>query len=81
MNQANQTPLEDLRKAALDHYDEASTAIHHWNSSVPQAINYYFDQRILQERRRKNMKGVWKVPVVFFGICIIIALIIAAIQS
>lgn len=69
MNKESQTPLEDLRKEALKHYDEASTSIHHFNSSVPQAINYYFDQRTLQERRRKNMK---QAPWVALGLLIVI---------
>jgi hypothetical protein len=34
----NQTPLEDLRKQALEHYKEASSAIHHWSSFVENAI-------------------------------------------
>lgn len=47
--EAYKTPIEDLRKSALDHYDQASSAIHHWSSSVPQAINFYFDE---QEKRK-----------------------------
>ena len=40
-----QTPLEDLRKDALQHYEEAATKIHCFQSGVPQAINFYWDYR------------------------------------
>lgn len=46
-NQACKTPLEELRIQALEHYDKASTSIHHWSSSVPQAINFYYDYKQL----------------------------------
>lgn len=39
--QSAQTPLEDLRKDALKHYEEASSAIHHWSSFVENAIKAY----------------------------------------
>jgi hypothetical protein len=42
---ACQTPLEDLRKDALKHYDEASTKIHCWQSGIPIAINFYWDYK------------------------------------
>lgn len=42
-DQTNQTPLEDLRNAALKHYDKAGAGIHHFNSSVPRAIDVFFD--------------------------------------
>lgn len=35
------TPLSDLRKDALEHYEEASNAIHHWSSFVVHAIQNY----------------------------------------
>lgn len=35
------TPLEDLRQSALKHYEEASSAIHHWSSFVEAAIKAY----------------------------------------
>jgi len=47
MRNACQTPLEDLRNMHLKHYDEASTAIHHWSNGVPKAINFYFDYKQL----------------------------------
>lgn len=34
-------PIEDQRKAALKHYEEASAAIHHWSSFVQRAIETY----------------------------------------
>lgn len=44
---ACQTPLEDLRKDDLKHYDEAATKIHCWSSGVPRAINFYYDYKQL----------------------------------
>jgi len=44
-NRACQTPLEDLRKDALAHYDEASIKIHCWQNGIPRAINFYWDYR------------------------------------
>lgn len=38
------TPKEDLMNAALKHYDEASAAIHHWNSDIPKAIRQYYSE-------------------------------------
>ena len=42
MNVSKQTPLSDLEKSALEHYEEASTAIHHYNSDIPKAIKFYY---------------------------------------
>lgn len=36
------TPLFDLERRALDHYDEASSAIHYWSSDIPNAIKFYY---------------------------------------
>ena len=46
--QACQTPKKDLMNSALEHYEEASTAIHHWNSDIPKAIRHYYlgDQKL-----------------------------------
>jgi hypothetical protein len=41
------TPLEDLRNSDLEHYEEASTKIHHWSSGIPRAINFYYDYKSL----------------------------------
>jgi hypothetical protein len=40
-----QTPLEDLKKSDLEHYEEASSKIHCWHNSIPVAINFYFDYK------------------------------------
>ena len=37
-----QTPLSELEKSTLEHYEEASSAIHHWSSDVPRAIKFYY---------------------------------------
>ena len=42
-DKAYQTPIEDLRKGDLEHYEEAATKIHCWSSGVPRAINFYYD--------------------------------------
>jgi hypothetical protein len=42
MSVAKQTPLSDLEKSALEHYERSSTAIHHWNSDIPKAIKFYY---------------------------------------
>lgn len=41
--QAAQTPIEDLRRNALEHYEKVTTVAHEWYSVVPKAINAYFD--------------------------------------
>lgn len=40
-NEPVETPIEDLRLQALIHYDEASSAIHHYSSFVKNAILAY----------------------------------------
>ena len=40
---ASQTPLEDLKQDALSHYDELSIKATSWNSSVPRALQFYFE--------------------------------------
>ena len=42
---ANKTPLQDLKNSALNHYEEASTSIHHWNNQIPQAIEFWYDYK------------------------------------
>ena len=44
-SQTYQTPLDDLRRDALNHYDYASSKVHHWSSSIPQSINFYYDYK------------------------------------
>jgi len=55
---ACQTPLEDLRKDALKHYDEASTKIHCWQSGIPNAINFYwgYKQMSLWQKLKQAFK-------------------------
>jgi len=60
MENACVTPLEDLKRDALIHYEEASSAIHHWCSVVPQAIKEYFDRRIRERDELKKPK--YEVP-------------------
>jgi hypothetical protein len=42
---AIKTPLEDLRQSDLKHYDKLSTEYNHWSSSVPKAINFYYNYK------------------------------------
>lgn len=51
-NQPMKTPLEDLRKSDLEHYEEASSSIHHWSSGIPRAINFYYDYRGMSRWQR-----------------------------
>lgn len=37
------TPLNDLRKSDLDHYEQAASAVMEWHSGIPEAINFYYD--------------------------------------
>lgn len=39
---------EDLRRGALEHYERVSSLAHEWHSAIPRAINFYYDQRALQ---------------------------------
>lgn len=39
--QAAQTPLEDLRKSAMEQYEKLSDEAHHWNSFIIHAIEKY----------------------------------------
>jgi hypothetical protein len=41
MEKPVKNPIEDQRKQALEHYDEASKAVHHWSSFVESAIKAY----------------------------------------
>lgn len=41
MEQPLQNPIEDQRKAALEHYQEASRYMNHWSSFVENAIKAY----------------------------------------
>lgn len=37
----NKTPIEDLVSDALEHYEEAASKVHHWNSLIPKALKFY----------------------------------------
>lgn len=50
----NQTPLEELRQRALEHYREASNAIMHWSSFVEAAIKTYNPKNSDNEKRDEN---------------------------
>lgn len=45
-HQLNITPKEDLMQQALDDYERASDAIHHWNSAIPAAIREFYSEKI-----------------------------------
>ena len=49
--QAAKTPLNDLRKEALEHYDDVSSKAHHWSNDVPRAIDFYYDYK---------QKNIWQ---------------------
>lgn len=38
---AARTSLADLKKGALEHYEDLATKCHHWYSFIPQAIEAY----------------------------------------
>lgn len=42
---SKQTPLEELRESDLKHYDELSTRCNHSSSSLPRAINFYYNYK------------------------------------
>lgn len=43
-----QTPFSELKKRALEHYEELANIAHHWNSFVPKAIEAYNPDAIEQ---------------------------------
>ncbi len=57
--QAYQTPIADLRNSDLNHYEEASSSIHHWSSGVPKAINFHYDY--LKMGRWDRIKLAFKI--------------------
>ena len=56
--QAAKTPLEDLRRSALEHYREASSKLCHWSSFVESAINAYNPEASHQP---KEDKPEWEI--------------------
>ena len=53
-------PIEDQRKQALAHYDEASSAIYHWSSFVENAIKAYDPEDETMAKLKKENKDVKK---------------------
>jgi hypothetical protein len=41
--------LSELHAQALKHYDEVSTAAGSWLSTIPRAIDFYFNYKLSQE--------------------------------
>jgi len=62
--QACKTPLKDLKQGALDHYEELASKAHHWNTSIPFAIEFYYDHLITQEKLALKIKNMekYKLP-------------------
>jgi hypothetical protein len=56
-DQPMQTPTEDLRKDALKHYDKVSTPAHEWLSTIPNAINFYFDMKSDKPLDREDIES------------------------
>ena len=50
-NKCYQATNEDLHKSDLEHYEKLSTECHHWSSSIPRAINFYYDYKSM---------GIWE---------------------
>lgn len=42
-----QASQEDLRQSDLKHYHKLSTECHHWSSSLPRVINFYYDYQTM----------------------------------
>ena len=43
------TPIEDLEKNALEHYEKLSSKSHEWMNVIPRAIKLYYKLRKLRE--------------------------------
>ncbi len=52
-----QATNEDLRKSDLEHYEELSRKCLIWSSTVPKAINFYYDY--------KNMSILQRIKLAF----------------
>ena len=50
MENAKETPLQDLMKDALDHYNEAGNAISHHRNDVYLAIEQYYKLKMEKEK-------------------------------
>ena len=52
-------PKKDLMDKALKHYEEASFAVHHYNSDIPKAIeSYYKGQEPKQEEEIRDINFI-----------------------
>ncbi len=51
------TPIADLAIRARKHYEEASTAISHFNSIIPKAIDMWEDHELKAEKAEKLETG------------------------
>lgn len=80
-NQPQQTPLEDLRESALNHYDEISTAACHSSSDIPVAINHYYDTLIKQRDSEKHIVGFAKLMGVIFFVALLLTILTALLIS
>lgn len=64
-NNTAETPLEDFKNDALDHYEKISINAHHWNSFIPKAIKAYDpkkDQELSEFTEKYNkLKDVFEL--------------------
>ena len=51
-----ETPLEELMESDLKHYEEASSAVHTWHSGIPDAIRFYYKDRIALQKEVEELK-------------------------
>lgn len=54
------TPIKDLVRDALEHYDEASEAISHYKSVIPKALNFYKEYYDKLSQISRTMEGFLK---------------------
>lgn len=43
MDKCYNATSEELKNSDLEHYEKLSRECHHWSSSVPRAIKFYYD--------------------------------------
>jgi hypothetical protein len=55
--ETNKTSIEDLKKQALEHYEEISLKACHYNSFVVKCIKEYNPERTAKEFERGRKKG------------------------
>lgn len=49
-----ETPNGQLRDDALKHYESLASECCHWNSVIPKAINFYYDEPLMKLRKYLN---------------------------